>query len=116
MQPETALGVPSDPFGGIAPVSDAAEPEGSTGEDVAIQAGELSFETGEPHIRLRLQNTGSFTVMTVYADVSLYLDDAKKPAAQAKAEPAFRRAAPPVFTPLKLCFQNRHCRSGRQAV
>lgn len=85
MQPETALGVPSNPFGGIAPVSDAAEPEGSTGEDVAIQAGELSFETGEPHIRLRLQNTGSFTVMTVYADVSLYLDDAKKPAAQAKA-------------------------------
>ena len=46
----------------------------SSGQDVAIEAGEFSYRNGRPRVLLSLRNSGSFAVSSVYVSLTLYLD------------------------------------------
>lgn len=53
----------------------------SSGNDVAIKAGEFAYVNGQPLVKIALQNRSHFTISAVSVSLSLLLDDVKEPAA-----------------------------------
>lgn len=68
----------------------------SSGQDVAVKAGDFAYQHGVPQVRLALVNQGGFTVGGVFVRLNLYLDGSE----QAVGEPVIVQTTLP--TPLAV--------------